>query len=181
MRPGKLGFAVWILAFLAWSTLSSGGEAFRRLRLGEEIPDYSLQLLAGGGTDIRSASALTLINLWATNCTPCRVELPELEQLQIDYANKGLRVMAVSSETHAQPALRRILQASAPSLIAALDPRGGLAGRLGAVGMPESFLIDANGRLLWQRAGRLQVGAADARAAIDAYFRSLPKARPGAN
>jgi cytochrome c biogenesis protein CcmG, thiol:disulfide interchange protein DsbE len=37
-----------------------------------------------------------LLNIWATWCTPCRVEMPSIEALHTDFKDRGLRVVAVS-------------------------------------------------------------------------------------
>ena len=42
---------------------------------------------------------VVLLNFWATWCQPCVTELPELDRLQVDYADQGLTVITLSDET----------------------------------------------------------------------------------
>ena len=44
---------------------------------------------------------VTVVNLWATWCGPCVRELPELEKLREDYADKGVQVVGILLETSA--------------------------------------------------------------------------------
>ena len=41
---------------------------------------------------------VVLLNFWATWCKPCLTEIPDLNQLQLDYKDKGLEVIAISDE-----------------------------------------------------------------------------------
>ncbi len=41
---------------------------------------------------------LTLVNIWGTTCAPCIREMPELEKLQKNYADKGLKVVGIVSD-----------------------------------------------------------------------------------
>jgi thiol-disulfide isomerase/thioredoxin len=45
---------------------------------------------------------VVLVNLWGTWCAPCREEMPTLDQLQRDYASRGLVVLTLSDETRDQ-------------------------------------------------------------------------------
>ena len=39
---------------------------------------------------------VVLVNVWATWCEPCRVEMPSIEKLHKEYGPKGLKIVAVS-------------------------------------------------------------------------------------
>lgn len=41
---------------------------------------------------------VVLLNIWATTCGPCRIEMPSIENLYKDYAPKGLKIVAVSTD-----------------------------------------------------------------------------------
>lgn len=48
--------------------------------------------------EIFSEHELTLVNIWATTCPPCIREMPELEQLQNNYKDKGLKVVGLIAD-----------------------------------------------------------------------------------
>lgn len=65
-------------------------------------PDLSFQTLDSVGNVWSDAAfgehALTLVNYWAYWCGPCVGELPELQRIYEDYADRGLLVLGVSDE-----------------------------------------------------------------------------------
>ena len=64
--------------------------SYVRYDLGADAPTETLHSLHGD---------VVLLNLWATWCPPCRKEMPDLDQLQGDLADRGLTVVHVSTET----------------------------------------------------------------------------------
>ncbi|HEY7785972.1 MAG TPA: TlpA disulfide reductase family protein [Pyrinomonadaceae bacterium] len=67
------------------------------------IPSNVLQaeMRSVSGTPIRLsnyAGKVLIVNLWATWCGPCRVEIPELVKLYSDYKSKGVEVVGLSTE-----------------------------------------------------------------------------------
>jgi thiol-disulfide isomerase/thioredoxin len=71
------------------SPLGVGAEApdFKALTLDEKPREKTLADYRGN---------VLMINIWATWCGPCRVEMPSIEQLHRSYASKGLKIVAVS-------------------------------------------------------------------------------------
>lgn len=86
-----------------------------------------------------------LVNVWATWCAPCRVEMPALQQIADQYAKDGLVVLGLSvdrgpaSEVDAFLAERDITYP-----VAIVDDRT-IAALGGVRGYPTSFLLDRNG------------------------------------
>jgi thiol-disulfide isomerase/thioredoxin len=61
------------------------------------LPDFSLNDLQGASVPISTWSGKSLaINFWATWCAPCRREIPLLESLAADWANKDLTVIGIA-------------------------------------------------------------------------------------
>ena len=56
------------------------------------IPDLNIHHLS------ELQGKLVLVNVWATWCGPCRIEMPELDRLQRAYADRGLVVLTISDE-----------------------------------------------------------------------------------
>jgi cytochrome c biogenesis protein CcmG, thiol:disulfide interchange protein DsbE len=76
-----------------------GGHQHSPVTAGSRAPNFSALTV----TTPRETKTLddyrgdvVLLNIWATWCTPCRVEMPSIEALHRDFHDKGLRVVAVS-------------------------------------------------------------------------------------
>jgi len=58
---------------------------------------FTLEDMNGAKIDLASYAGKPLvINLWATWCGPCRLEMPQLVELAAKYKNKGLQVVGIS-------------------------------------------------------------------------------------
>lgn len=102
------------------------------------IPD---QTLASG--------EVTLVNYWASWCAPCRLEHPQLMQLQAE----GLNIIGVNYKDDPAKALRFLRDLGDPFSSAGADPAGRTAINWGVYGVPETFVIDGNGKVLLRFAG----------------------------
>ncbi len=109
----------------------------------------------GGAHDLsRYRGRPLLLNLWATWCGPCLVELPALDRLQRDLGGAGLTVMALSLDRggvrDVRLAHRRLrLKRLAPLV----DVSGNAARVLHVPGLPVTFAVDADGRFVGRRRG----------------------------
>lgn len=91
-----------------------------------------------------------LLNLWATWCAPCVVELPSLEVLAKTYDGR-MDVMAVSIDIGKKPAdiIAFLEKQKVGSFAAWLDGTGEFTKKLGIRGIPVSFLIGTDGGILY--------------------------------
>lgn len=116
-----------------------------------------------------------LLNLWATWCAPCRLEMPALDRLQRELGGTNFEVVAINLDTSGGDRPRKWLKENGIETLAFhADPKGGVFKTLQksghAVGLPTTVLIDARGC----EAGILK-GAADW--ASDDAFKLLRAAR----
>lgn len=88
-----------------------------------------------------------VLNFWASWCAPCREEAPMLNSLARDYRARGLLVVGVDTEDLEAPA-RAFLAQYAITYLNLRDPDGGVGRLFGTTGVPETFFIDASGRIL---------------------------------
>ncbi|MRG70489.1 redoxin family protein [Alphaproteobacteria bacterium HT1-32] len=99
---------------------------------------------------------VVLLNLWATWCGPCVREMPHLDKLQAMLGGADFEVVALSSDRggveKVEPFFRRT---NVDHLEIYLDPKNRIARALGARGLPTTYIIDAEGRLLGSVAGAL--------------------------
>lgn len=90
---------------------------------------------------------VVVLDYWATWCAPCRVEFPQLDQLQGRMADKGLVVVAVSIDRGGKPVVDRFYdEMHVAHLAKYLDPSSASAIALGVRGLPTTLVIDRQGR-----------------------------------
>jgi peroxiredoxin len=122
------------------------------VQVGQRAPDFRIRDLRTGDTISlrkRYAGHVTLVNLWATWCHPCEKEMPSLQQLYASYEARGFRVAAASiDEGDAASVL-----AYAASHQLTFDILHDRTARIGetfqSIGVPESFLLDRSGRIVY--------------------------------
>jgi cytochrome c biogenesis protein CcmG/thiol:disulfide interchange protein DsbE len=114
---------------------------------------------------------VVLLNVWATWCAPCRVEMPSMEALHRDFGSKGLRVVAVSVDQIAGPPQIRefarelgltfeILHDSAQHIVRAYHVHG----------YPQSFVIGRDGTIRRKWIGAEDWNSASNRALMTALL-----------
>ena len=120
----------------------------------------------GGGTaalaDLRGK--VVVVNFWATWCTPCRAEQPELVRLSDDYRHKGVEFLGVleRDDTAKAKAWLKEFGVPYPSIV---DEPGAWADDFAFFGLPDTYVIDRAGTIRWSVFG--QTDAAQLRPLID--------------
>jgi thiol-disulfide isomerase/thioredoxin len=121
-----------------------------------EVRDTTLHTLDGGSVKLSDYSDKVLIvNLWATWCGPCRMEMPELVKLSNEYKSRGLVVLGLATTYNEQDDPQRVKDyvknQNVPYQIIWDD--GTLAGPLveavqGRSVIPQSFVISRDGKII---------------------------------
>jgi thiol-disulfide isomerase/thioredoxin len=142
------------------------------ITLGGAVPVYRATTLAGPSVELGgSAGPLTLVNVWATWCTSCREEMQDLAAIHRDFLARGLRVVAVSVDAGSEALVRRFVQHEALPFPVVHDQAGRIQQQYHIVGVPTSYLIAADGRLLWQRVGGIHGDLPTVRVEIEKALR----------
>jgi thiol-disulfide isomerase/thioredoxin len=136
-----------------------------RIRLGEFIPvspplptpAISFVDLAGNAISLSEFTGkFVLVNLWATWCEPCLREMPSLERMQSRLKDK-ITVVAISEDRGGSKIVAPFVEKLAlKSIKTYLDPKSTAERAFKVKGLPTTFLIDREGRIL----GRVE-GAAE--------------------
>ena len=64
----------------------------------KKVPDFSLNSLKGDVYNVRSLEGkVVLLNFWATWCGPCRMEIPELNEMQEKYGKDNFVILGIST------------------------------------------------------------------------------------
>lgn len=95
---------------------------------------------------------VVLLNFWASWCPPCREEFPSLERLQQALGGRDFTVLAVSV-ADSESGIARFLQGRKPAFDTLLDPDQKTALAYRAAGVPVTYLLDREGRLLAGKTG----------------------------
>jgi thiol-disulfide isomerase/thioredoxin len=124
-------------------------------RVGDALPELTFAVL---DADSLSLPELTgspaLINLWATWCPPCRAEMPFLQDIHEEYGPRGLQVVGISEDNAgALDQVEDFLGEIGATYTNALDPRSRAMDAFRVLGLPATYLVDAEGRIALVRAG----------------------------
>jgi thiol-disulfide isomerase/thioredoxin len=114
----------------------------------ESVPDFELPLLLTG--DVLSSESLrghpVVLNFWASWCAPCREEAPLLERTYQRFKEQGVRFVGVNIRDQ-EPNARRFVEDFGITFPVVRDEDQELARGLDVYGLPQTFFIDAEGRL----------------------------------
>ena len=109
-----------------------------------QVPGFSNQDLAKGD--------VSLVNVWASWCGPCHVEHPFLTQL----AERGdLAMYGLNYKDNASAARRFLGRYGNPYRAVGQDDNGRIAINWGVYGVPETFIVDGKGRIVFKHVGPL--------------------------
>jgi thiol-disulfide isomerase/thioredoxin len=115
---------------------------------GTGLPDITLPCL-GGGRDVGLSrlDGPLLINLWASNCAPCRDELPVLQQVH-EMAGDQLTVLGIDYKDVKPLSALELAAEAGVTFASAADPEGVTATRLQVVVLPQTVLVDESGTIV---------------------------------
>lgn len=152
---------IFLLSSCQSETGDQQGNTFSTLTRGDTAPEYTVTTTAGVSTTTYQDGVVTLLNLWAPWCGPCREEFPDLEQIHRQFEDEGLRVLAVDIDPDPLETAINFAADFDLSFTVAVDPDGKIMQIYRAVGVPSSFLIAPDGELLYSWSGILKSDAAD--------------------
>ncbi len=119
------------------------------------VPEFDLPPLEAGKPGLKSAELkgqVTLINFFASWCVPCRAEHPLLLTLAKD---KRLQLDGIAYKNKPEDTAAYLAELGNPYARVALDQPGRTAIDFGVYGVPESYLIDRDGRIRFRQVGPL--------------------------
>jgi len=93
-----------------------------------------------------------LLNFWASWCTSCRVEARDLEMLWKKFGAQGVFVVGIAIQD-SQEAAKAFATQYGKTYLLGLDIDGKAAIDYGVTGVPETFLIGRDGKIVFKEAG----------------------------
>lgn len=139
------------LAFGGCATGGPGGvttgQTVGAVVVGQPIPDLKLAGVGGRGSTslVALRGQVVLLDVWASWCEPCKVELPMLDDIAHRLTRKNVVVAAVSIDQDAENMRTFIATRKKWALRFFHDPAGAVAERLAPPKMPTSYVIDQQG------------------------------------
>jgi len=112
-----------------------------------ERADFTLKNLQGQDVTLSHLRGkVVLVNFWATWCGPCRLEMPDLDDLYSRFKSQGLVVLSITNEESSKVStFVKGLGYHAPVL---LDPDSQAAKRFHVENLPRSFVFNRKGKLV---------------------------------
>ena len=165
--PTRRGFLMLLplivfagLAVLFWLKLGDGDPSkIPSALIGRPAPQTMLPPLAGltvDGTQVPGLDPamfkgkVSVVNIWASWCVPCHDEAPLLMQLADD---KRIRILGINYKDQPENARRFIGRYGNPFAAVGADANGRASIDWGVYGVPETFVIDRDGRIAYKLVG----------------------------
>jgi len=141
-----------ITGFLVY-TFGFAGNSNGVVETGKKAPNFELPGL--NGETIRLSDyrgQVVLVNFWATWCKPCQVEMPEFQAIYEKYRNDGFTILGVN-QAEPPELVRPYVEKGGYSWTFALDEKGKISERYGVYRIPQSYLIDRDGKVVYMWLG----------------------------
>lgn len=126
--------------------------------VGQQIPETVLPMLTGdqpgpGNLDLKTAGVgkPMLVNVFASWCAPCRIEHPNLLALK----ERGINVVGIAYKDEPVATRAFLDEMGDPYAMVLIDHEGRAGLDLGISGVPETFAVDAMGRITAKHSGPL--------------------------
>lgn len=152
---GIFGLLALLLAAGVWLSRNPDREALPSPLIGKPTPAFALPVLHEPTRIVRPvdlAGAPYLMNVWGSWCPACRDEHPVLTRFA---ETRRVRVIGYNWKDTPEDALRWLEQFGNPYWLVLADEEGSSAIDWGIYGAPETFLVDAQGRIRWKHVGPL--------------------------
>jgi len=128
------------------------------LEVGSTAPEFdAVRLPSGTPAKIEDyRGKVVLLNIWATWCPPCKVEMPSMEQLHRKLAGTDFRLVAVSVDEEDSTVVNKFVKDMGLTFEILHNRDGSIRRIYQTTGVPESFVIDRDGVIV-----KKVIGAAD--------------------
>jgi len=117
--------------------------------VGYQAPGFTVRNLQGNRVTLSDFKGqVVIVNLWATWCGPCRVEMPGFEKLYRRFRTEGLVVLGVSLDKDADAQVQKFVNDHDLSFPILMDGRQEVENRYSTFTIPSTYVIDRNGRIV---------------------------------
>ena len=125
-----------------------GSEGQESALIGKIAPDISLKTLDGTKFNINDhRSKVVILDFWASWCGPCMQVMPQIDKVAEEFADQGVVLFAVNLEETPEK-IKAALERLKLSPTVLLDKDGRVAERYGASSIPQTVIIDREGKVV---------------------------------
>ena len=120
------------------------------VNVGSTAPNFRAKILGGSRykTLADYKDQVVILNVWATWCGPCQVEIPTLERLYKEYGDKGLKLVAVSIDDYvSEDSIRSFARNYGMTFEILHDSTHAIERQYQVTGYPETFVIGQEGTI----------------------------------
>lgn len=133
--------------------------------------DFSLKNLSGETKSLKDfRGKVVFINFWATWCPPCRAEVKDIDKLYDALKDEDFTVMALDIQEKKET-VQSFMKKNKIDFPVYLDTTGKISAKFGVTGIPTTFIIDPDGKIVGKAVGPRVWGS---RESMD-FMRSLMK------
>lgn len=157
-----------VLLFALLCSLVGCNSGSRPAKIDSPAPDFVVQDGARKVSLRDYRGQVVVLNFWATWCGPCVEEMPSLVQMQSRLKDKGVTVLAISTDVD-DAAYQRFLKTHGINLITARDGDQKSNTLYGTFKFPETYVIDRNGKIRRKFIGAVNWNEAE----VNQYLSSL--------
>jgi len=160
-----------LILLLSLGMAPSFGATPGEVAIGQVLREAPMQGLAGGPSRLLShyRGKPLIINVWASWCGPCQLEMGSLERLARRDGGRQFNVIGISTDDYVDRA-ELFLKRTNTTFSNYIDQRLVLEHMLGAERLPLTLLVDANGKVLAKFTGAKEWDGPQAAAAISKAF-----------
>jgi peroxiredoxin len=121
---------------------------------GKAAPLFSTTYLDGQPFELADhlGKDVLILDFWATWCPPCVASMPVLSEVSSEFRDRGVRLLAVNCAEEAD-AVKDFVEQSGLELTVVMDPDGQISKDYGADGIPQTVLIDRQGKVRFVHVG----------------------------
>ncbi len=121
---------------------------------GQPAPHFSTTYLDGSPFELanQTNSKVVVLDFWATWCGPCRAAMPTLSEVTNQFRDRGVEFYAVNCAEQ-PPVVQSFLEQSGLELTVIMDPDGSISKAYGVEGIPQTVLIDRQGKVRFVHVG----------------------------
>lgn len=140
----------WIKAAVAVAVLAVAGVGYLSVSSQKSAPEVTFTSLTGEKVPLQSLRGkVVMVNFWATSCTTCVHEMPQMVDTYNKFKGEGLQFVAVAMNYDPPNYVLNYAQTRKLPFTVALDSGGDLAQQFGNVNMtPTTFVIGKDGKIL---------------------------------
>jgi peroxiredoxin len=135
---------------------------------GRDAPGFSLPTREGKPVELKEfRGKVVYLDFWASWCGPCRKSFGWMNEVQAKYAAQGLQIIGVNLDEKTEDAARFLKETPAKFTLL-FDQGGKLPTAYGVKGMPTSYLIGRDGKVIAEHVGFKDADRADLEKRIQA-------------